>query len=195
MENTSEIIQIYFLPEEENITWTVRTENIEKSPATLPNNSKTLSQQNEESVKTLTHANSLPVNESQEVITQEEQSSEIDEQTSGNAQNTTSYKKWKKSKKRPRNKEALANARPTYSAEEIRKMRQNNISVNSKTAKVQSKNEVAFSEGDEVFVKNYKKNGILLKKNKNNEWTVQIGSFKTLINQNELKLINNSTPT
>lgn len=80
-------------------------------------------------------------------------------------------------------------AKPTYSDEEIQKITQNIISINSKTVTIKSKTEVLFSEGDEVFVKTYKKNGILLKKNKNNDWAVQIGILKFSINQKDLRLI------
>ena len=96
----------------------------------------------------------------------------------------------KKSKKRPSNKEALDKAKPTYSDEEIQNITRSSISINSKISRIQDKkNEVLFSEGDEVFVKKYKKTGILLKKDKNNDWTVQIGIFKLSINQKDLKLI------
>ena len=96
----------------------------------------------------------------------------------------------KKSKKRLSNKEALDKAKPTYSDEEIQNITRSSISINSKISRIQDKkNEVLFSEGDEVFVKKYKKTGILLKKDKNNDWTVQIGIFKLSINQKDLKLI------
>lgn len=87
----------------------------------------------------------------------------------------------KKTKKRLSNREALKNAKATYTDEEVF-----NLAPKSKSA---PKAKFEFAEGAEVLVGTSRSKGILLREEKKGVWLVQLGSLRMSVKQKEMQLI------
>ena len=87
----------------------------------------------------------------------------------------------KKTKKRLSNKEAFANAKATYTDEEVF-----NLAPRKKNA---PKLKYEFAEGAEVLVGKTRSRGTLLHEEKKGVWLVQLGSIRMNIKQKDMELI------
>jgi len=87
----------------------------------------------------------------------------------------------KKTKKKLSNKEALKNAKSTYTDEEIF-----NLSPKAKNA---PKAIFEFAEGAEVLVGKSRSRGSLIREEKKGVWLVQLGSIRMSVKQRDMQLI------
>ena len=87
----------------------------------------------------------------------------------------------KKTKKKLSNREALQNAKATYTDEEVFNL--------APKAKNQPKPKFEFAEGADVLVGTARSKGTLLREEKKGVWLVQLGSIRMSVKQKDMQLI------
>jgi len=94
----------------------------------------------------------------------------------------------KKTKKKLSNKEALANAKSTYTDEQVENLKKDALSSFVTKERAQSAVPAEFERGAEVIYNLTKAHGTLLEQTKKGEWAVQLGSIRMNIKESLLTL-------